>query len=51
MFSCSCLDFLLNGQDAQPRLIIPLWKSCLEEHKLQDPDPSVVIVDNAPSNF
>ncbi|XP_023549005.1 putative E3 ubiquitin-protein ligase XBAT34 [Cucurbita pepo subsp. pepo] len=36
-------------EDAQPRLIIPLWKSCLEEHKLQDPDPSVVIVDNAPN--
>lgn len=40
-----------DGQDAQPRAIIPLWKSYLEEHKIQEADPSVVIVDNSPSNF
>lgn len=49
--SCSSVDFLLNGQDAQPRLVIPLWKSYLEEHKIQESDPSVVIVDNTPSNL
>ncbi|KAL4027799.1 hypothetical protein IC575_010989 [Cucumis melo] len=36
-------------QDAQPRLVIPLWKSYLEEHRLQESDPSVVIVDNTPN--
>ncbi|CAK9329195.1 unnamed protein product [Citrullus colocynthis] len=36
-------------QDAQPRLVIPLWKSYLEEHKIQESDPSVVIVDNTPN--
>ncbi|GMI70407.1 XB3 ortholog 5 in Arabidopsis thaliana [Hibiscus trionum] len=34
-------------QDAQPRTIISLWKANLEEPKLNQPDPSVAIVDNS----
>ncbi|XP_021290348.1 putative E3 ubiquitin-protein ligase XBAT35 isoform X2 [Herrania umbratica] len=34
-------------QDAQPRTIIPLWRANLEEPKLNQPDPSVAILDNS----
>ncbi|XVF38469.1 hypothetical protein REPUB_Repub20aG0105100 [Reevesia pubescens] len=34
-------------QDAQPRTVIALWKANLEEPKLNQPDPSVAIVDNS----
>ncbi|XVE65828.1 hypothetical protein DITRI_Ditri08aG0030500 [Diplodiscus trichospermus] len=34
-------------QDAQPRTVIPLWRANLEEPKLNQPDPSVSIVDNS----
>ncbi|KAG6582741.1 putative E3 ubiquitin-protein ligase XBAT35, partial [Cucurbita argyrosperma subsp. sororia] len=33
-------------QDAQPRIVVRLWRSDLEETKLQNSDPSVMIVDN-----
>lgn len=41
----------MNEQDAQPRILIALWKANLEEPKFQHSDPSVIIVDNATSNF
>ncbi|GAV85348.1 Ank_2 domain-containing protein/zf-C3HC4_3 domain-containing protein [Cephalotus follicularis] len=34
-------------QDAQPRMVIALWKANLEEPKFNQTDPSVIIVDNA----
>ncbi|XVF28596.1 hypothetical protein REPUB_Repub15cG0043400 [Reevesia pubescens] len=34
-------------QDAQPRTVIALWKASLEEPKLNQPDPSVAILDNS----
>lgn len=34
-------------QDAQPRIVVPLWRADLEQSKLQHSDPSVMIVDNA----
>ncbi|XWS39181.1 hypothetical protein CRYUN_Cryun18bG0027600 [Craigia yunnanensis] len=34
-------------QDAQPRTVIALWKANLEEPKLNQPDPSVAILDNS----
>ncbi|XP_038995100.1 putative E3 ubiquitin-protein ligase XBAT35 isoform X2 [Hibiscus syriacus] len=34
-------------QEAQPRTVISLWKANLEEPKLNQPDPSVAIVDNS----
>ncbi|XP_023521275.1 putative E3 ubiquitin-protein ligase XBAT35 [Cucurbita pepo subsp. pepo] len=34
-------------QDAQPRIVVPLWRASLEETKSQHSDPSVMIVDNA----
>ncbi|XP_039000074.1 putative E3 ubiquitin-protein ligase XBAT34 [Hibiscus syriacus] len=34
-------------KDAQPRSVIPLWKANLEEPKLNQPDPSAIIVDNS----
>ncbi|XP_022760283.1 putative E3 ubiquitin-protein ligase XBAT35 isoform X2 [Durio zibethinus] len=34
-------------QDAQPRTVIALWKADLEEPKLNQPDPSVAILDNS----
>ncbi|MBA0725242.1 hypothetical protein Golax_021840 [Gossypium laxum] len=34
-------------QDAQPRTVIALWKANLEEPKLDQPDPSVAILDNS----
>ncbi|OMO98209.1 Zinc finger, RING-type [Corchorus capsularis] len=33
-------------QDAQPRTVIALWKANLEEPKLNQPDPTVAILDN-----
>lgn len=44
------LLFILE-QDAQPRMVIALWKANLEEPKFQHSDPSVIIVDNSTSNF
>ncbi len=34
-------------QDAQPRTTIALWKANMDEPKLQDPDPTVMILDNS----
>ncbi|XVF66477.1 hypothetical protein PTKIN_Ptkin10aG0038500 [Pterospermum kingtungense] len=34
-------------QDAQPHTVIALWKANLEEPKLNQPDPSVAILDNS----
>ncbi|XWS53808.1 hypothetical protein CRYUN_Cryun10bG0031900 [Craigia yunnanensis] len=34
-------------QDAQPRTVIALWKANLEEPKLNQPDPSVAVLDNS----
>ncbi|KAJ7979854.1 Ankyrin repeat-containing protein [Quillaja saponaria] len=34
-------------QDAQPRIVIALWKANLEEPKFHHSDPSVIIVDNS----
>ncbi|GLU08181.1 hypothetical protein SLE2022_251050 [Rubroshorea leprosula] len=34
-------------QDAQPRTVIALWKATLEEPKPNQPDPSVIILDNS----
>ncbi|XVE81858.1 hypothetical protein DITRI_Ditri15bG0099900 [Diplodiscus trichospermus] len=34
-------------QDAQPRTVIALWKANLEGPKLNQPDPSVAILDNS----
>ena len=42
---------LMNEQDAQPRTTIALWKANMDEPKLQDPDPTVMILDNSSSNF
>lgn len=41
----------MNKQDAQPRTIIALWKANLEEPKLNQADPSVIISDISNSNF
>ena len=42
---------LMNEQDAQPRTVIALWKTNLEEPKLHQSDPSVIIQDTSTSNF
>ncbi|XP_048334247.2 putative E3 ubiquitin-protein ligase XBAT35 isoform X1 [Ziziphus jujuba] len=39
------VQVMLNEQDAQPRTVIALWKADLEEPKLHQSDPSVIIVD------
>lgn len=41
---------IVNGQDAQPRTVIALWKSNLEEPKSNQSDPSVTIFENFSSN-
>lgn len=44
-------EVMLNEQDAQPRTVIALWKADLEEPKLHQSDPSVIIVDKLASNY
>ncbi|KAL3828254.1 hypothetical protein ACJIZ3_017056 [Penstemon smallii] len=39
-----------GAQDAQPRLIIPLWKANLEEPNFNQPDPAAIIADISKSN-
>ncbi|KAK6914098.1 Ankyrin repeat, partial [Dillenia turbinata] len=34
-------------QDAQPRTVVALWKANMEEPKLNQPDPTVIILDNS----
>lgn len=41
----------MNDQDAQPRTVIALWKANLEEPKIHQSDPSVIIQDTSTSNF
>ncbi|KAK4482464.1 hypothetical protein RD792_009621 [Penstemon davidsonii] len=40
-----------GAQDAQPRLIIPLWKANLEEPNFNQPDPAAIIADISKSKF
>lgn len=41
---------IVNGQDAQPRTVIALWKANLEEPKTNQSDPTVTILENHTSN-
>lgn len=44
-------SYMLYDQDAQPRLIIPLWKANLEEPNFNLTDPAAIVSDIASSNF
>ncbi|XP_042503593.1 probable E3 ubiquitin-protein ligase XBOS34 [Macadamia integrifolia] len=37
----------MNEQEAQPRIVIPLWKAKIEEPRFQKPDPTLVIFDKS----
>lgn len=38
-------------QDAQPSMIIQLWKANLEEPNFDQPDPAAIIYDSSKSKF
>lgn len=38
-------------QDAQPSMIIQLWKANLEEPNFNQPDPAAIIYDSSKSKF
>lgn len=45
------LNFHLIDQDAQPRMIVQLWKANLEEPNFNQPDPAAIISDISKSKF
>ncbi|KAK6929768.1 Ankyrin repeat, partial [Dillenia turbinata] len=42
---------LLHAQDAQPQTVVALWKANMEEPKLNQPDPTVIILDNSTKSW
>lgn len=42
---------LIHQQDAQPCMVVSLWKARLERRNLYQSDPTLTIVDDSTSNF